>query len=143
MSIKDKLKDFINPKISISIDSLGSPEIQLSFEKNIKIEDDELKKRINDLDKIKDELINASEAIDFIKKNALDKQTELVELKKNLENLEIQKKTTEGVLKLNQEAFTELLQLASKKGRTRNIIFGFISGVVSSGIVAFIFKIFS
>jgi len=142
MTLKDKLKDFINPKISIGIDSLGTPEIQLSFEKNIKIEDDELKKRINDLDKIKDELINASEAIDFIKENALNKQNELEEIKKNLENLKRKKKTTEGVLKLNQEAFTELIQLATKKGRTRNIIIGFISGVVSSGIVAYIFKIY-
>ena len=68
MNIIDKLKNFLNPKVSIVFNADGTPEIQLDFDSKIEIEDEELNKRIDGLEKIKAELINASQAIDFIKK---------------------------------------------------------------------------
>jgi len=100
--------------------------------------------RIKRLSTIKSDLADTVAAVEQLQADALQSKHEADNLKKVVEQLERDKSTAEEMLKLPEESFARLVSKASSKGRLKGIVegalIGFVTGVLSSGLVWFLTK---
>ena len=100
--------------------------------------------RIKRLSTIKNDLADTVIAVEQLQADALKSKHEADNLKKVVKHLEQDKSTAEEILKVPEESFARLVSKASSKGRFKGIIegafIGFVTGVLSSGLVWYITK---
>ncbi|MCH7962557.1 MAG: hypothetical protein IH852_01310 [Bacteroidetes bacterium] len=140
MSFYSKLISRIQPTITIRSD--GSPEIVFNIKESLS--DKDIDSRLLKIAKMKNDLVDAIEALDWLENEGEEKKKRVDDLKRALNELEKNKKITEEALKLDDETFSMILKTANKVSSRINIfigiIIGLVTGVASSLLVWFLTK---
>lgn len=133
MNIKEKL--LRNARIRIGL--LG-----ISYE----ITPDELlnregvDERIQKLEKVRQDLLAAVDAVKSLEDEAHKNKEELEQLNVQLDKLREDKQTTEQLLELPEQSFARVLNKASEGAQWRGLIIGFVLGILASFIATWIWS---
>ena len=126
MTIKDKL--LRNSRIRIELLGFSyeiTPEELLNRQS--------VDERIQKLEKVRQDLLDAVDAVKSLEDEAHKNKKELEELNVQLNKLREDKQTTEQLLELPQQSFARVLDKASKGAQWRGLIIGFALGTEVSG----------
>ncbi|MDD3331340.1 MAG: hypothetical protein PHQ82_08515 [Bacteroidales bacterium] len=127
-----KLIDYLISVTSrITIDTFGLPNILFELDKKIELNNKEIEERIDQLDDIKNKLIETANAVNQISTNSKQKKVELDELIKKYQEVKQEKDESEKLLQVNKDSFGRILLSTNKKTEKRSIVIGFIIGIVT------------
>ena len=127
-----KLIDYLISVTSrITIDTFGLPNILFELDKKIELNNKEIEERIDQLDDIKNKLIETANAVNLISTNSKQKKVELDELIKKYQEVKQDKDESEKLLQVNKDSFGRILLSTNKKTEKRSIVIGFIIGIVT------------
>ncbi|MDD2623043.1 MAG: hypothetical protein WC142_08290 [Bacteroidales bacterium] len=127
-----KLIDYLISVTSrITIDTFGLPNILFELDKKIELNNKEIEERIDQLDDIKNKLIETANAVNQISTNSKQKKVELDELIKKYQEVKQDKDESEKLLQVNKDSFGRILLSTNKKTEKRSIVIGFIIGIVT------------
>ena len=127
-----KLIDYLISVTSrITIDTFGLPNILFELDKKIELNNKEIEERIDQLDDIKNKLIETANAVNQISTNSKQKKVELDELIKKYQEVKQDKDESEKLLQVNKDSFGRILLSPNKKTEKRSIVIGFIIGIVT------------
>ncbi|MDD3939761.1 MAG: hypothetical protein PHF49_03915 [Patescibacteria group bacterium] len=115
----------------ITIDTFGLPNILFELDKKIELNNKEIEERIDQLDDIKNKLIETANAVNQISTNSKQKKVELDELIKKYQEVKQDKDESEKLLQVNKDSFGRILLSTNKKTEKRSIVIGFIIGIVT------------
>jgi hypothetical protein len=133
MTIKDKL--LRNSRIRIGLLGFSyeiTPEELLNRQS--------VDERIQKLEKVRQDLLDAVDAVKSLEDEAHKNKKELEELNVQLNKLREDKQTTEQLLELPQQSFARVLDKASKGAQWRGLIIGFVLGILASLIASWIWS---
>ncbi|MEJ8569695.1 hypothetical protein [Elongatibacter sediminis] len=90
--------------------------------------------RLAKLSKIKEDLGEATRAVDELEQSALVAKREANQLEEEVNRLREDKEVAEKILKSPEDAFSRLLARAAAKGRGRGLLEGIVIGLLTGGI---------
>jgi hypothetical protein len=122
----------------ISFDQYGATSIAFELDKKIRLNNEEIEARINQLDDVKKSLIMAADAIQLISEESKQKKIELDELRSRLAEINRDKETIEKVLQIDQDSFSRLLISTNKKTEKRSILIGIVIGFLTGTLSSFL-----
>jgi hypothetical protein len=96
--------------------------------------------RIQKLEKVRQDLLDAVDAVKSLEDEAHKNKKELEELNVQLNKLREDKQTTEQLLELPQQSFARVLDKASKGAQWRGLIIGLVLGILASLIASWIWS---
>ena len=128
----NKTLDFFQRlRTKLIFDPALGPSLVIELDRKIRLNNEEIEDRINQLDNIKDQLVRAADAIDLISNESKQKKRELDLIKIKLDQINHDKETAEKILTVDKESFSRLLISTNKKTEKRSVLIGIVIGFVT------------